>query len=249
MLHIGICDDNVSHLDHLEKLVRDYLTQENIAFDLTRASNGNEFLSSPIKFDIVFMDVDFEDEDMNGIEISTKLREQNKLAKIIYVTSYPEYERSAMETHFFFFLTKPLTKDVLEKKLAKAINYLKDEIKEANRYIKLITENGAKDFRVQDILYFESKLFNVKVYTLNGVYKIKNKLPGITAMLESYHFSVCQRGCLVNLDNVINVGDEVEFNNGTSIPISARRKSEFKKIFFNYIEDATNKIINENEKL
>ena len=66
------------------------------------------FIGSGVKYDLIFMDYEFENNGANGLEIARKIREYDKNSTIVFVSSYPSIVFDTFEVGTFRFLTKPI---------------------------------------------------------------------------------------------------------------------------------------------
>ena len=67
ILQIAICDDEKAILSLVEKKVKEVAKKYNKRIETRQFENGKEFLKSSQKYDIVFMDIELENE--NGLEV------------------------------------------------------------------------------------------------------------------------------------------------------------------------------------
>ncbi len=82
---------------------------------------------------------------MDGIKLSAELYRLNPDIKIIFISSYSEFEyaKRALELHVFDYLLKPVQISQLTDVMSRLLKQLKDE--ERHRY-KLLLEESQKDF-------------------------------------------------------------------------------------------------------
>jgi CheY-like chemotaxis protein len=87
-------------------------------------SNGNEAVRlahSIENLDLIMMDVRLND-DIDGIEAMTRIRQGSKSVKVIYVTGNTEAEtrNRAIKTNYEAFLEKPVTEEQLKNAVSNA---------------------------------------------------------------------------------------------------------------------------------
>lgn len=89
--------------------------------DVVAFSDGASALSwaKSNKFDIAFLDIELSD--INGIELSVKLREIHPYVPIFFCTAYPQYSIDAISAHANGYILKTITPE----KIQKEIDYLK----------------------------------------------------------------------------------------------------------------------------
>ncbi|BBI36651.1 LytR/AlgR family response regulator transcription factor [Cohnella abietis] len=70
--------------------------------------------------DLIFLDIRMPGE--NGIELAVRLREQGRLVKLVFVTSYKEYASAAFEVHAYDYMVKPVEQDRLHRTIRRALS-------------------------------------------------------------------------------------------------------------------------------
>ena len=94
MLKILICDDDPVCLEKVHRRVRDICDSAVIHTYQRQAEIPQSYLSD---CGIALLDIDFQGQDHNGIQIAQRLREVNREAVIIFVTNYVEYAPEGYE--------------------------------------------------------------------------------------------------------------------------------------------------------
>lgn len=115
-LSVFIVEDDAFQVFILEKMI------SNLGYEVIgKSSTGEEAvqLAVQLKPDIIFMDISLAG-DMDGIEATIAILEQIS-TKIIYVTgnSDDHHRKRADKTDYSDFLSKPITKNILEHSLKK----------------------------------------------------------------------------------------------------------------------------------
>lgn len=162
MLRIAICDDDVSVTAKIEDLIYQYEHSNEFECDVYY---GGKSLYDAIKtgelYDLIFLDIEMPN--MDGIETAQQIRNVDKNALIIFVTSYTEYAIAAFEVKAFRFLQKPIQNEIFEKYYNEAIRTI---VKKA-KYYRYIFKRNHYQVLIEDILYFESKKRTIEIHT-NG---------------------------------------------------------------------------------
>ena len=70
------------------------------------------------------VDIDFENEDYNGIDIARRLRSVNKKALVFFVTNFIDYAPAGYEVQAFRYILKRDIRDVLERYILQAMEQL-----------------------------------------------------------------------------------------------------------------------------
>ena len=163
MISIVVCDDQNTFLEHLVEGIEttlDGLNEKAKVYSFTQVAHiPNSILSG---CDIALLDIDFESEHHNGIDLARKIRAVRKDAVIIFVTNYIEYAPEGYEVNAFRYLLKSELTRKLPLYLAEALSQVK-----ANGETLNVQIHG-EQIRVpqSEILYIESQKHTVIVHTM-----------------------------------------------------------------------------------
>lgn len=138
MFKVMIVDDSPYVLQYLCNLI----DWENFDFILTGSYTNAHSLLAAAKKDIpdaVITDITMPV--MNGIELATELYTLNPDIKIIFISSYSEFEyaKKALELHIFDYLLKPVQIPQLTQVMTTLLNHLKSQ--ELQRHKRLLEES------------------------------------------------------------------------------------------------------------
>lgn len=246
-MKIAICDDNEKELNSLKDMIEQYCSSMQLVYQLSTYFSGEELLNENINFDIVFLDISMKD--MNGIETGQVIHKKNIRTKIIYVTSYEEYCKCAVNlVHAYAYLTKPVSQTDLVEQFASIISEItesdKNSIKVEFYNVQVVT-NGETYNRyivqvpVEEIIYIEYiKLTRkIHIHTKNSNIIISNTMTEIEKKIHEYGFETCCRGFIVNLLYINRIkGLNIYLKDGTILPISQKRVVGFKDTLNDYIQ-------------
>lgn len=116
MLNIAICDDNIGDLSNMVSLIGDYQALQRDknsihtssfqnAFDLIASMEGGQ------NYDLVLLDVLMPY--LTGMDAAKEIRGFNQDAKIIFMTSSPEFAVDSYSVNAYYYALKPLWKEQL----------------------------------------------------------------------------------------------------------------------------------------
>ena len=243
MIKTIIVDDEYNAREFLEKLLRRYFPDKFLVLD--KCENVDEAITSIEKFnpELIFLDIQMPNK--NGFQL---LKELNKINfEVIFTTAYSEFAIDAIKCSAFDYLLKPINYlDLLEtikkydnkrqkasqgEKLQLLLENIDTGNSEFNR-IALPTENGFELLKANSILYCEADSNYCRINCLNGKSIVLSKtLKYIEELLPKSIFHRIHKSYLVNLNYVtrFNKTNEllVELSNGTTLPVSIRKKEEF----------------------
>ena len=126
MLKIALCDDEIENIKIIAKLLEAEIIKQDFDAEISIVTDKQEEIMQAIKnreIDILFLDVDFKNSGINGLEFASQLRKVNKEFFLIFLTAHQRYMHVSFYTKVFDYLVKPISKDILTE----IITRLKDE--------------------------------------------------------------------------------------------------------------------------
>ena len=227
MLNIIICDDEKKYVDNLKTVVEEFFKKINAGVTITSYTDGDELLNEKIKADIVFLDIEMKRVD--GITVAEEIRRYDMNVPIIYVTSYVDYWRKAYSVHAFDFITKPYTKEQVEKVLSDFVHMVEET---EEKKVLLKTQDCTVNIRQNDIYYFMiEKKKQVLMAAVNGNYIVKENLKDIYEKLDKDMFYFSHKSSIVNLRYVerLENGYDIIMDNGEFVPLAHNKRADFLK--------------------
>ncbi|MEL7656036.1 MAG: LytTR family DNA-binding domain-containing protein [Bacillota bacterium] len=110
---------------------------------------------------------------------------------------------------------------------------MEKEEKSYDGYIPIITRKEAAKVKVKEILYIETELRVVNIYTNSRVYRFYGKLIDVMKYLNC-NFYRCHKSCIVNLEKIARMENGIfYFYGGMTLRVGQntyqRTRSYFKK--------------------
>ena len=109
--------------DNIQQIVLERIINQMGHTVIGSSSKGAQAIESALRIgavDIILMDINLDD-DIDGIKAAKEINKHRDV-KLIYVTSSedPEHLKRANQTDYIAYLTKPVTKEILETAFLKA---------------------------------------------------------------------------------------------------------------------------------
>ncbi len=226
-MNIAICDDDIQDLNILSSLVKQYSQLHLFEIHCFTSAESLYNNSKLTHFDIIILDIEMPGP--NGYEIAKRLIKDEPKPLIIFVTNSMEYTIIGYGIAFRY-IPKPLSYE----KLSDALNIAINEV-HSNRFVFYL-EGISHVLRIEDIYYFEVFEHNIHIHTLNTEYAFRDTLKNILSKLPPGYFGIPHQSYVVNFHHIQHAGStEIQLTNGTHIPISRRKATQFQNAFHKYL--------------
>ncbi len=241
-MEFAIVDDVKHDCHRLEQMVVEFLDTWQISCPVSTFVNGKQFLENftPDRYEAVFLDICMED--ISGMEVAHKLRQQFSHTKIVFTTSEESYALEGYRVQALDYLIKPIQPDQVNAVMERILG------SQGSRHFIGIKENRVnRQILLEDILYVRSIGHFLEIYLDNqemcrSYMTLNSLLDQIHAFAKEKHsilslqFPVCCRGYVVNLEKVQLMEQEhLLLKHNITIPISRPRRKEMQKIYADYI--------------
>mgnify|MGYP005944263749 CR=1 FL=1 len=206
-----------------------YSIVKNENLELTFYQTVEELLHAKHKYDILFLDIRFNNCDI-GIDVAKKLRKAGNTSLIILLTSLHSKAIEGYEIGAYRYIVKPIIKEKMYAVLDEAISSIRSNY----RVILVKDMYNTVVVKIQQILYIYSNARKRCLVTLDGEIETWEQLKSIYEKLPQEQFAYAQKGFVVNYKMIKKLNKTgVELVNGENVPISRGMKNEF---FANYFE-------------
>ena len=254
MLHITICDDELSQLSLLQVLITEWSKSRKHETEINLCQNADQFLFHQEEgkdLDILLLDIDMPG--MDGLSLARRLRAEGERMQIIFVTGLTDYVLEGYDVEAVSYLIKPVEKERLFCCLDKA----KERCKMPDPVLLLETPGGVARVRLMDICYLESAAHDTQVHYTHSVHN--TDLASADAKPAVYDSIRCRTGIhelekrlqaqcnaffkihrsyLVNLAYVSKIaGKEVLLDTGEALPVARNRWEALNKAYLDYYRE------------
>ena len=228
MLRVAICDDEkilmeieeiagrFFRLNCIDNKITIYQSSENLQYDL----------QDGVVYDLFLLDIEMPG--IHGMELAKEIRQRILSAKIIFITSHPEYAITAYEYSVFRYIQKTM----LHEKLFLALeDYYKLYALEKKEYYMIKIKNYLEKIPYRSIFYI-LKEGKYSVLYLEGerTVSVRKSLKQVFEELGQEYFYFADRGCIINLANVIGMDTgKILFPGQQNVTINKTSWKEFKE--------------------
>ncbi len=231
MMNFVICDDNISYLNKLDKILDQLFLKNNFDAQVCFKSNQAYEVLDYVKnnnANVLILDINLKS-DISGIELAEKVRQTNKNIYFIFTTGHLEYAMLAYQVKTFDYIPKPVTSERLETTL---IRLFDDATNLPNKFINVGNKTLVKQ---DDIQYIKKDGMKIVFYTdkdkyetYNSFSKLENKLPE--------QFVRCHKSYIVNINNISNIESNTNtilLNGQNKCYIGPKYRNNFLEVFKN----------------
>ena len=236
MLKIAVCDDEQNMLIKVKKIAGHFFWTHCVDCDIHAYENSDNLqydLKDGVYYDLFLLDIEMPGVD--GMALAKEISACLPAAKILFITSHLEYAIAAYEYSVFRYIPK----DMIDRKLPVALeDFYKLYDLERNDFYMIMVKNRVGKISYRDILYILKDGKYAVFYIRNGITtSVRKTLAQVFEEIGSEYFYFADRGCIVNLANVIGLhGEEVQMADGVCVAISKGSVSDFKSILLHFWE-------------
>ena len=222
-MKIVVCDDDALVYEQMKNIIASYSIVKNENLELTFYQTVEELLHAKHKYDILFLDIRFNNCDI-GIDVAKKLRKAGNTSLIILLTSLHSKAIEGYEIGAYRYIVKPIIKEKMYAVLDEAISSIRSNY----RVILVKDMYNTVVVKIQQILYIYSNARKRCLVTLDGEIETWEQLKSIYEKLPQEQFAYAQKGFVVNYKMIKKLNKTgVELVNGENVPISRGMKNEF----------------------
>ena len=231
MINIAICDDERAEITYLASLVRKWATARGVDVRLSDYESAESFLfaygdNKPV--DVLLLDIQLKA--MDGVELARKIRQDNEIVQIIFITGYTDYIAEGYDVSALHYLMKPVKEDKFFEVLDKAVSRLR----KTPRIITFPKTGGDMKINADDILYTEVLSHTVILYLVKGKEEFQMRISDMENLLGNGFFK-CHRSYIVSMKYVRRVTKTaMVLNSGQEIPLSRNLYDAANQAFINY---------------
>ena len=226
-IKVILCDDDPIFLKALRSEVERTFSRLNMNTTI-RAFNSPTDISPEqlAACDMAFLDIDFESEDCNGIDIARTLRQVNNHALIFFVTNYIDYAPAGYEVQAFRYILKRDMGEVLERYILQAMENMAD----GQEFLRLRDKEQTVDLPLEQITYLEVLDHYVSIHTGSANYTLNATLSGMESEMEEHGFLRIHKSYLVNMAYIRKFRSrECLLLDGTTLAVSEKNYSQQKQ--------------------
>ncbi len=212
---IAICEDEETERAYLSSLVRSWAEQSGYTIDLTIFDSAEAFLfhyAEEKDYDLLLLDIEMGE--MDGVSLAKRVRKENEMVQILFITGYSEYIADGYEVAALHYLMKPVNRDKLFEVLDRAVQKLRKN----ERTLTLSLPEETVRVPLYEIRYLDVRQNYTTVHGKQD-YTVKKTLRELEPLLDDRFFRI-GRSCILNLLFIQRVTRiDVFLTDGTVLPL------------------------------
>jgi DNA-binding LytR/AlgR family response regulator len=236
--NIAICDDDIMSLNKIEDFIRLYFSNDNTEYTVNKFPSGEKLIeqnSLDFPYNLIFLDIKMNE--LSGLDVARKIREQSQQVVIVFITSYIDFALAGYKVDAARYILKNSSSFQLE--FDECMNAVMKKYRLNDRIQRYEFQNGSRDVHINRIVYIESSLhkviFHIEEKDKVATYYLYAKLDDIESELPDANFCRVHKSFLVNLKYARKIERYMlTLYDGGIINISKKRYAETKDSFMLY---------------
>ena len=212
---VAVCDDSSEDARYVARMVQAWASSRDAALQVERFPSAEAFLfhyAEDQGYDMLLLDIEMGG--MNGVELARRIRRENEIIQIIFITGYSDYIAEGYDVAALHYLMKPLKEETLFSVLDRAAEKLRSN----ERVLTLNLPGEIRRVPLYQIRYLDVRLNYVTVHAREDI-AVKMPLSRLTALLDERFYQV-GRSLTVNLYCISRVTrTEILLQDGTALPL------------------------------
>ena len=234
MVHFILCDDDNVFLQKLSQKLKNVLSQLNRASNICSVPSPEEITEAMCaSCDVAILDIDYDGQSVNGIDLARKIRSFRKNAVIIFVTNFIEYAPEGYEVQAFRYLLK----SNLEQDFSKYIQQALEQVDSLRESLQIQINGEVIDLPLENILFFEVQQHNITAHLQRSplrkdlkTYSYYGSLTELEQKLEPRGFLRIHKSYLVNMKHLKKFQcREATLDNGMTLRVGEKSYAENKQ--------------------
>ena len=237
-MNIALTDDLPEERNKIQKLVKDYAAAKHVLIDVSSFGSAEELLREyrPLRYTAVFLDIYMDG--MSGIDAARKIREADRDALIVFLTSSDEHMPDAWRLHAFEYVEKPVSAE----KIFPVLDDILNRFTPASAPCFTFFGKGAK----QSVPYDELVMVGTGAHNYLEITDCSGETrqtrmtfaEASDILLKDKRFLLIWRGVIVNMSFIRKFDDNLcHLTAAPPVPISPRTRKKLEQTWDNYLMD------------
>ena len=234
MLHIAICDDEQSFVDHLKSLIRQYAAETGEEIKVSPYYDGLDLIEKyDPTVDLIFLDIQMKLVD--GLRTAEKIRQMDEKVGIIFLTTLTQYGLEGYKYRAADYIIKPIRYVRLRDELNRFLSMSRQD---ASPSLIIKNDSGKYKIFLKSLRYIETFNRNLLFHTEQEKIICYTSMKEVEQELKGQGFARSHSSYLVNLFYIKGVQKlEITLVTGEILPISQPKRKQFMEELTEYWGD------------
>lgn len=225
-INVAIIEDEEKERDITKEMLERFFKEENVPFELSFFSCGNDFFESNInEYNFLLLDIILPGD--NGVSIAKEAREKGWPYPLMFITKTIQFALDGYKVDALDYLLKPIVYDDFRLKLLKAVKIIENF---KDKEIAIRTASGLVVIKESEIYYIEVNKHYLTFHTEKGEFVTRGSMNSISQEV-SKRFANSSNSFLINLDKIELIKQNEVVVNKENLPLSRSCKKEFLHCF------------------
>lgn len=228
-MNILIVDDNIDFSNTLKNDLFNHLCHyyEKVNFHMSEMPLKN--IDDLDNFDFALIDIDLPEK--NGILFAKEFKDKYPKTILVFISSHTHLVHNTLVVQPFYFIRKSTYK----KDLNTFFELINDKISK-KEIIDLNYDTERTRIFTDDIIYIESQLHKLIIYTLNGIVYDNHSLKNLLSLLPKDNFIRIHKSYVININYLTKISSNtLVLNNSISLNIGRFYKESFENFYKDYL--------------
>ena len=227
---VAICDDCAKDVEFVQGILRKWATNRQVDIQIECFPSAESFLfryAEDKAWDILLLDIEMGA--MDGVTMAKRVRQDNEIVQIVFITGYSDYIAEGYEVSALHYLMKPVN----ETKLFEVLNRALEKRKQEECCLNLELSGEMVRIPFYEIRYLDVHQNYITIHCKQE-YTLKRSLSSIEKELDD-RFCRVGRTVILNLKFVRRVTKtDVYLSEGTVLPLPRGAYETLNRAIINY---------------
>lgn len=174
-------------------------------------------------YDIIFLDIDLNNEYINGLKIASYIKNGNEDAIIIFVSNRVGLVHKALEVQPTYFIRK----NNLLKDMKVLSSIIKRIFKKRSDAIIFEYRGRKTSLFINDIIYAESLGHNIMLHTSNNSYEFRSNFQSLYKKFSQVKFSQIHKSYAININKILEIRKkEIVLEGNVILPLGRKYREK-----------------------